>query len=447
MNQYSFRKFAIALICILAWITACQGGTSIPTPTVTPSVTSTTSSSTPTPLPSPTEVIATPEPTPTKLPDVQGDISLWVGWSQAELTVLYPHLAAFQERFPDIRISVVYFPPDELLQRFQEAAEAGEEPTMIIGPSDWIDLFTKDGLIRDVSGRITEDFMDSILPIAWEGVAINQSIFGLPFSLEGIVLFRNQNVIPETPESLDDVVRLTREIEGTETMGIHLDAGFLYSGAFLQACEGELLGSDGELALTVTAGECWLEILQQWRLAGPVTLNTDVDLETFLSGQSGWLVDGTWNSVSIMEALGADQIAIDPWPIYSQTEMPLAGYAWSRNIFFGSSAEDQDFDAAWILARYLLTEDVQKDFVESTSGQHVPVLKSVTTDQRWLQELMAAMATNIVLPLYPEFSIFTEHLEVAAYDVARRGYNPYFVIRWEYLNIEKALRYARSAEE
>lgn len=446
MSQFKFRSIVILFICISAWTTSCEGDTPIPTPTVTPSIAPKTTA-TLKPLPSPTEVITTPEPTPTKLPDVEGEISLWVDWSQAELNALYPHLTAFQERFPDIQISVVYFPTDELLQRYQDAVELGEEPTMIIGPSSWTELFVEDGSIRDVRGRLTQDFIDSIHSIAWEGVTINQSIFGLPFSLESIVLYRNRNIVPESPERLDDVVRLAQDIEDEEAVGIQLDVGFLYSGAFLEACEGELLGSDGELALTVTAGECWLEILQQWRLAGPVTLNTDVDLESFKAGRSGWLVDGTWNCASILDALGVDQVAVDPWPIYSQTEIPLAGFAWSRNIFFGSSTEDQDFDAAWILARYLLTEEVQRDYAERNLGLHVPVLKSMATDQRWLKELMTAISTNIVLPLFPEMSIFTEHLEVAAYDVARRGYNPYFVMRWEYFNIEKALRYARTGEE
>ncbi|OGO16042.1 MAG: hypothetical protein A2Z14_03585 [Chloroflexi bacterium RBG_16_48_8] len=434
----SVLRRVIALTCILVLMVSCKAGGSEPIATPTAPLTST-------PSPSPTLApTSTPEPSPTKLPDVQGEISLWVDWTEPELMVLFHHLEAFQERFPEIQISVSYFPSAELLDRFRAAVQEGMEPTMLIGPSDWTKQLVQDGSIRELDGRATEEFLGSIQPVALEGVAFNQSIYGLPLSMEGILLYRNRSLISESPASLDDLVSLTQELEGEDLIGIRLDLGFLQTGAFLQACGGELLGVDGELALTLRAGECWLDILQKLRLAGPVTLNTEDDLEAFEAGQAAWLVDGSWNSARIMEALGMEQVAIDPWPIYSPTENTLTGYAWSRNIFFGAAAEEQDFNAAWILARYLLTPEVQEDFARSTLGQHVPVLKSVPTTERWLQEMMTAMGMNIALPLYPEFSIFTEHLELAAVDVARRGYDPYFVIRWVYFNIEKDLRFAAS---
>jgi ABC-type glycerol-3-phosphate transport system substrate-binding protein len=229
--------------------------------------------------------------------------------------------------------------------------------------------------------------------------------------------------------------------------GIRMDVGFIYSGSFLQTCGGDFLDPSGVLHFTVEAGQCWLEILDEWSIGGLPVHNSGRDLEAFKSGQAAWLVDGTWNAPQIIKALGADQVAIDLWPIYAPTEKALTGYAWSRNIFFGVSASDADFDAAWILARYLLTPDVQLDFGESTFGLHVPVLRSVPTIQPWLQELLAAMENNIPVPQFPELAIFIEHLEVAAYDVSRRGYDPYYSILWAYPKIEKDLRFADLSDE
>jgi len=402
---------------------------------------------TPSALPSPTEVIVTPEPAPTNEPIVKGNVSIWLDWSQDELAVLEPHLAAFQEKFPEIQISISYFPPDALLDRYRMAAEKGQEPTILLGPSDWTRVLSQDGFIRDVHGRTTQEFFETIQPVAWEGVTRSPFILGLPFSMEGIVLFRNKELIAESPESLDDLVKSAETLEGEEQFGIMMDVGFLYTGSFLQTCDGGLLDPDGNMLLTVKAGQCWLEILDQWRLAGSAVQNSDQDLDAFKTGQAAWLVDGTWNAQQIMAALGEEKIAVDPWPIYSPTEKALTGYAWSRNIFFGTSSPGEDFDAAWILARYLLTPEVQTDFGESTGGLHIPVLLSVPTVQPWLQELIVVMGSNIPLPLLPEFNIFSEHLEVAAYDVSRRGYDPYNAILWVHPKIEKDLRYANLGEE
>ena len=414
------------------------------TPTATPTIQMTSTSS---PFPSPTKIIATPEPTSTEEPVVQGHVSIWLDWTPQELMILYPHLETFQETFPGIEISVSYYPPEELFDRYQSAAIGGQEPTILIGPVEWADQLIDEGTIRDIHGRITEDFLDTFNPVALDGVAFAQSIYALPLSMEGVLLYRNRSLVSTSPDTLSDLVSFAEQLEGEDLIGIQLDLGFLQTGAFLQSCDGELLDLDGELSLTLKAGECWLKILQQFRQAGPVTLNTDEDLLRFEAGQAAWLVDTSRNSAPIMEALGEEQVSIDPWPVYSPTGKVLNGYARSRDIFFSASAEEQDFDAAWILARYLLTPDVQEDFALSTFGQNVPVLKSLPTTERWLQELMAAIAMDVPLPRYPEFSIFVEHLETAAVDVARRGYNPYYVIRWEYLNIEKALMYASFGED
>jgi len=428
-----WRVIGYINVCLV--LASCQSVGITPTGTATAQMTATSS-----PIPTPTKIIATPMPTPTKLPDVEGEVSMWLDWTSQELMVLNSHLEAFQERFPGITLSVSYYPPDELLDRYKAAASEGREPTILIGPVAWADQLIQEGFARDIHVRMTEDLLGSFQPVALEGIAFSQSTFGLPLSMEGILLYRNSGLIAETPDTLDDLVNLTEEFDGEGLAGIQLDLGFLQTGAFLQACGGQLLNVEGELSLTLSAGECWLNILQQFRLAGPVTFNTDEDLLKFEAGQAAWLVDGSWNSERIIQAIGEENFSIDPWPVYSPTGMELKGYAWSHDIFFSSLAEEQDFNAAWILARYLLTPEVQEDFALSTFGKRVPVLKSVPTVEGWLQELMTAMGMNVSLPRYPEFSIFSENLELAAIDVARRGYDPYFVIRWVQLNIEKDLK-------
>jgi len=438
-DKYQRNWIIVFIILVLA---SCRPSEMEPTPSATASVTPPV-----TPVPSPTQVIVTPQPDPTDKPIVKGKVSIWLDWTQDELAVLATHLESFQEKFPEIQISISYFPPDQLYDRYVSAAEKGEEPTILFGPSEWTKELSQGGYLRDIHGRTTEEFLESILPIAWEGVVRNPFILGLPFSMEGIVLYRNEELIADAPASLDDLVNSARTLEGEEQFGIVMDVGYLYSGAFLQTCGGEYLDPSGSLLLTVEAGQCWLEILNLWRTAGFAIQNSDQDLQAFTSGQTAWLIDGSWNAPQILQALGAETLAVDPWPTYTPTGKALAGYAWSRNIYFGVSSTDEDFDAAWILARYLLTPEVQTDFGESTYGLHVPVLLSVATVQPWLQGLIRSIGSNITVPQFPEFNIFSEELELAAYDVSRRDYDPYYAMLWVHGKIEKALRYANLEEE
>ena len=156
------------------------------------------------------------------------------------------------------------------------------------------------------------------------------------------------------------------------------------------------------------------------------------------------MVDGSWRADPLIAALGVDNIAIDPWPVYTPSGRRLSGYAWTNNIYFGSSSQGQNFDVAWVLARYLLTQDVQLSLGDSRSGRQFPVIKEAEFEEIWLQEMLVALRDDIPLPLYPQFEIFIDILEPAIFDVARRGYEPYWSINFVYPKLERAIEtYAR----
>ena len=73
------------------------------------------------------------------------------------------------------------------------------------------------------------------------------------------------------------------------------------------------------------------------------------------------------------------------------------------------------------------------------------MLSDLNFEAIWLQDMMNAMQENIALPREVIFSVFSEELEPAAFDVVRRGYDPYWITQWAMSNIVKALTF-RSGE-
>lgn len=413
----------------------------------TPSVTIAAATATVMPSATPTDIPMTAEPSATKGPDVQGSISLWVDWAPAEITMLASILEAFQEVFPDVEISLIYFPAEQLADRFRAAAARGEQPTMILGDSQLGQALLAERYILDIRRHLTEELLLSVHPLAWEGVAVGVGTMGLPLSLEGIVLYRNAKLIPEAPETLEDLVRASQGMRGQNQAGIIFDVDFLYSGAFFSACNGVLLGADGSSALTLRSIECWLRTINQWGEAGRIVRNSDEDLLAFEGGEVAWLLEGTWQADRLLSALGGDHLAIDPWPRYATTGHLLSGYAWTRNIYFGSTSTERDFNAAWVLAHYLLTPEVQLQLASARSERQLPVLREIAFQERWLQELHAALQGNTLLPLYPEYPVFSGYLEQVAYDVGRRGYDLLYSVEWAYQKIAQDLARMQARQE
>jgi arabinogalactan oligomer/maltooligosaccharide transport system substrate-binding protein len=380
------------------------------------------------------------EPTSTPEPLLQGSVKLWIDWTRDEINALYSNLETFQSQFPLVEISISFHPPGNLLSDFQQAAQNGLAPDLLIGPSEWGDLLMGSGMIKDISERVAQDLVATLHPLGWQSVTRGRAIIGLPLTMEGIVLYRNTALVDTSPETLDELIEYSVALEEDGHRRAVIDLGFLNSGAFLQTCGGKLLDDLGEMAISAQAGECWLAILDDWSQAARAIFNSDEDSDAFVNGEIPWLIDDSTKAEGLFLALGPDGMAIDPWPVYSPIERRLSGYAWTRNIYFSASTEQEDFDAAWVLARYLLTEDIQLSLAEVRSGRQFPVLKDAELEEPSLQEILIALNENIALPLYSEFDVIAEVLEEAAIDVTRRGYDPYWSIRFILPKLERILQ-------
>jgi ABC-type glycerol-3-phosphate transport system substrate-binding protein len=443
MEEHLMVKIIKRLSPIMALVLTQFGVSCSPQVSEAPTAEPIHSTSTPTAIPpSPTPTVP---PTPTSVPDVEGTVQIWLDWNAEEIQALAPHLTTFREMFPLVQVEISYYTPGEILEKYRQAISDGNPPDILIGRSDWGRQLYAEGYLRSINDRIPPELIEIIYPVAWDSVRDGNSYYGLPLSIHGVVLYRNPELVSSPAESLEMMNGSASDLEEENALVAVVELGFLYTGAYFSTCEGEFLDVEGELSLTHKAVECWLRLLETFSQSGSGTQNTDFDMDTFLAGESAWLVEGSWRADEIISKLGRDRVAIDPWPLYAAVERPLTGYAWTRNIYFHSSIANQDFDAAWVFARYLLTEEVQTSVAQVNNGRQFPVLSDLNFEAIWLQDMMNAMQENIALPREVIFSFFSEELEPAAFDVVRRGYDPYWITQWAMSNIVKALTF-RSGE-
>lgn len=435
MGKGKFFRYAPTVLLFGIICVSCSGlNTPTPTATVPPTRTPTPGPPTPTPT-------LDPRPSETSVPDVEGTVRVWLDWSLEEIQALEPHLTDFQELFPLVQIEISYFPPEEILERFREAVVDGIGPSILIGNSQWASKLNAEGLVREISDRVSSDIEDIISSVAWESVREGRSFFGLPFSMDGIVLYRNSNLIDAPVDTIELMREMLDELEPENKVGAFVDIGFLYTGAHFSTCEGQFVNLAGELELTHKSLECWLRLLKTFSNSSRAVQNSDLDFNSFISGGSAWLVDGSGRADEIITGIGVDGIAIDRWPQYAAVGNALNGYIWTRNIYFSNTINEAEFDAAWLIARYLLTEDVQGSIAHASLGRQYPVLTDLEYQTDWLQQMMSSLHRGIPLPPDPVLSFFSEELEPAAFDVVRRRYDPYWITQWAMSNITTTLSF------
>jgi len=415
------RKTLFALLAVLVVmsliISACG-----PTPAPTEA-----------PKPEPTKAEAKPEPTKEEAPptpEVTGTITLWHAWKEEEIASLNKVIAAFQEMYPDVQFEVLYVPFDDLRGKFETAAATGGGPTALIGAADWGPALYDAELVADVSGMTTEGFLRTINAAALGAVKYRGALIGLPQTIKGVVMYRNKSIIPEAPATFDDLVTAAQAATQGDVVGADLEYGFFFAAAHLNGVGGLLMDEKGNPLFNDEMGVEWLNLLNSFKEAGPTEYYTDNDVNLFKAGKAGIIIDGTWNMSGLAEAVGADNLTIDPWPT------PLSGYVQTENIYMSANADGDDQKAAWKFIEFFLSPEAQALLTEAG---HIPAVAGVEVTDPLMQQAVEAFAGGTAFPVIPEMGAYWGPMDSALKSVFDEGADPAAVLSQAYNSITAAV--------
>lgn len=388
-------------------LSACSGSPPVPTATTTPQALPATA--TPTVAPSPT-----PEGSATT-------VTIWLSWSTDGIRQLNELIEAYQQRSPATQFSVAYVPADELRQTVETAFDSGSPPSIFLGPSSWGPELVQAGLVVDLSQLPVDQLESVVQPLAWSQVEFGGRTIGLPIQMHGTVLYRNRELAPVPAATVENLVDAAQGYRGTQNVGISLDYEFSTVAPFAQACGAPLLEQAAPLDLDSPAVPCWLELLQELSLAGPVDFDTDADRARFAEGGSAWQIDSTDQYATYSAALGAQTLVVDPWPAFESTGQPIAGYVWTENLYFSSGIGSSELEQAWSFAATLLSADSQLALSNPNRAGIIPVHAAVPSPAGALGQMHQALLGGWSLPLWTIPAEQVGILERAARAVSLQG--------------------------
>jgi ABC-type glycerol-3-phosphate transport system substrate-binding protein len=115
-----------------------------------------------------------------------------------------------------------------------------------------------------------------------------------------------------------------------------------------------------------------------------------------MQGRAGYIVDGSWNLNALADAVGADNLVIDPWPMAQSGR--LSGYVKAESIYLNVNTAELSADdhlASLHFMGYLMVPQVQTYLAEAglipsaLAAQPRPVLR---------QQAMQALAGGTAYP-------------------------------------------------
>ncbi len=371
-----------------------------------------------------------------------GTVTLWHGWKESEIPSLNDVIAGFQGMHPEVTIDVLYTPFDDLRGKFETAAATGEGPDLLIGPADWGPALYNAELIGDVSMYASEDLLASINSAALGAVQYQGAVIGLPHTIKGVVLFRNTLLIPDALATWDDLAASAQSATSGDVVGADLEYGFFFSAAHLTACGGNLMDANGDPTFNNEAGVCWVNLLNGFKDVGPTEYYTDNDVNLFKTGNAGLIIDGSWNTSALAEAIGADNLKIDPWPAYSDSH--LSGYVQTENVYLSANAAPENLDAAWAFVEYLFSPEAQAMLADPTKAAHIPAVSGVAISDRLMQEAVAAFDLGTVFPVIPEMGAYWGPMDTALKSVFDEGADPAAALQTAFDSVTAGIQDIRS---
>jgi ABC-type glycerol-3-phosphate transport system substrate-binding protein len=407
-----------------ATVTQSNATSASATPAVTPAP------GTASPTQRPTLISGTPATSPTELPPRPpltppppgSNVTIWYSWNNAERDVLQTIISSFQKLNPDVTFTMQYLPMDELLTSYQEAAYRGQGPSLLLGPARWGPQLYDEQLISDLSAYVPANYLSNINPAALDSGRYQAALISLPLSVQGVVMFRNSDIISTTPQTFDELTELSQAATHGGVVGSYLERGAFFSSANIIGLGGSLMSNNGLPAFDNASGLEWLGLLRDYDEAGAVTLNTNYDLNMFRNGRVGLIMDGTWNIEILKQALGEEKLAIDPWPSYGSGH--LSGWVDADSILLNANVSGDDRYATLAFMGYLLDPDVQMRLAEVG---HIPSVMTTKPRDRLILQAMAALSKGAAYPTAVDNSIFNlymDELNAAIREVFSGGVKP-----------------------
>jgi arabinogalactan oligomer/maltooligosaccharide transport system substrate-binding protein len=426
MKKTLFSLLAILMVLSLI-VTACG-----PTPEPTKAPEPTEAAPEPTGEKAEPEATAAEEPTE-EAPTLEGTLNLWHAWKENEIESLNEVIAAFQGMYPGVEFEVLYVPFDDLRGKYETATATGGGPGVLIGAADWGPALFDAELIAEVADLTTEEFLRTINPAALGAVRYRNTLIGLPQTIKGVVMFRNTDIIAEAPATFDDLVAAAQAATTGDVLGANLERGFFFSAAHLNGVGGLLMDEAGNPLFNDDKGVEWLNLLNSFSDAGPTEYYTDNDVNLFKAAQAGIIVDGTWNMAGLAEAIGADKLAIDPWP------NPMSGYVQTENIYMNANAMDADAEIAWAFMEFFMSPEAQALLADPTKAGHIPAVSGVEITDPLMAQAAEAFAGGAAFPVIPEMGAYWGPMDTALQSVFDEGADPAAALSQAYNSVTAAV--------
>ena len=251
------------------------------------------------------------------------------------------------------------------------------------------------------------------------------AVVGLPINLKGVLLYRNTSIVPEPAADWNDLIAKAQAATAGDVQGMVFETGFFFAAGHLYALGADLMDTtSGVPMFNDEAGVAWLTALKNVKDAGiPTVNNSDDDVNLFKVGKAGMIIDGLWNVKALTDAIGAENLVIDPWPA------GMSGYVQNDNVYMTTSVTGDDAVATYKFMEFFVSPEAQAFWASAGTPElpmaaGIPVVKGMEVTDPLAKMAMACFAGGTAFPVIPQMGVYWEPMNNAILSVLDKGTDP-----------------------
>lgn len=343
-----------------------------------------------------------------------GAMVIWADPNRTD--VLIPYAERFGEAH-GITVKVESIPNEDLQDNFVTAHQAGSPPDLVVGAHDWTGNLVRNGAIDPV--QLPQEVADGFEQVALDAVTFEGQLYGVPYAMENLVLFRNTDLAPEAPDTIEELIKEGKKLKesgkveeimslqvGSEGDAYHIYPLYTSAGGYLFGKDDEGNLDPSDMGVGSESSIKAFEKIAELGEKGEGALKRSIDSQNagplFNEAKTAFLISGPWAIADMKEAGIPYEISPVPGFANGDEARPFIGV----QAFFVASGGANKVFAQEFATNFVTETELAVALYEADSRPPAltAALEKVSADDPDLLKIVEAGANGDPLPAIPEMA-------------------------------------------
>ena len=334
------------------------------------------------------------------------ELVIWIGGDKS-----YNGMEEVGKRFEEeLGVKVKVEIPENLTDRFQQAAATGKGPDIVMWAHDRFGEWAQSGLLAPIkpSGSVKT----AIDGKGWQATSHNGNIYGYPVAMEAISLIYNKDIIKNPPASYEEMFTLKKDLDKKDITTIMWDQVQPYFTTPMLASNGGYVFKETPTGYDVKdvglnspgaikGGEMLAKVIDEGVM--PRGVDYGVMEAAFNKGEVAMMISGPWAWAN----LDKSKINYGVAPLPSVDGSPSRAFVGVWAAAVNNASPNQEL-AKEFIENYVLTEEGLKTLNDDKplgAVAHKGYMKELAKDPR-IAATYQNVQNGLLMPNVPEMGKF-----------------------------------------